>query len=802
MLFHRTRRLSSLMKLGIVLGWALLFIACSTTRHLPEDDQLYIGTEAIDFVDSPEQIYQDALAAQPHKNKAQKRALKAERDKAQTSFDVVREEVEAVLAYPPNGSLFGSSSLRSPLPIGLWIYNGLADKKGSVAKWILRKFGSEPITVSSVSPEVRTQVATNTLHNYGYFQGRVDYDVVTQKNARKAKINYKVKAGALWHLDSVYYGCYGVEADSLLELHRGKRLLKKGDAFSVVNLADEQTRIASLLRENGYYFFTPAYTTYRADTLQRSGWVQLQVVPQATRPDYACRPWYIGNTYITVRNTESDILNKMRQRRDYTYYYTGDKLPLRGGMWRRSISHRKGELYRQRHEEQTFEKLSSLGVFSQLDVSYVMRDSSATCDTLDIYVTALMDKLYDSSFETNVTFKSNQQVGPGVKFGLAKRNAFGGGEKVAFEVFGSYEWQTGLDRKGDDSMLNSYELGTKLSFEFPRFVFPGIGRKYFRFPATTTFSLNADWKNRAGFFNMVTMGVDATYRWNLLRTSKHEFTLLSLDFDKMLHTTASFNEIMTDNPALQMSMRDQFVPSISYTYTYAAASTHRNPVWLQLSVKEAGNVVSGIYAACGQSFHKRDKQLFENPFAQFVKATAEFHEKFRINRRFSLATRLYGGIIYSYGNATRAPYSDQFYVGGANSVRGFTVRTIGPGSYRSNSSKYAYIDQTGDFKLEANLELRALLFGDLHGAVFLDAGNVWLLRNDPSRPGAELNKNNFKKMAVGTGFGLRYDLQFIVLRFDVGIPLHAPYDTNKSGWMNISHLGRKLAYHLAIGYPF
>jgi outer membrane protein assembly factor BamA len=250
-------------------------------------------------------------------------------------------------------------------------------------------------------------------------------------------------------------------------------------------------------------------------------------------------------------------------------------------------------------------------------------------------------------------------------------------------------------------------------------------------------------------------------------------------------------------------MRDHFIPSFSYTFTYASPSKHRHPVWFQANVKEAGNLTSSIYALCGKPFSQEDKKLFGNPFAQYIKASAELHHTFHIPRTpLSLAWRVFAGAIYSYGNSRMAPYADLFYVGGANSVRGFTVRTIGPGGYKSADTKYAYVDQTGDVKLEANLEFRFPIVADLHGAAFLDAGNVWLLRPDQQRPGAELNLQNLKKIAVGTGLGLRYDLDFLVLRFDVGVGLHAPYDTGKSGWYNMPKFGRSLAYHLAIGYPF
>lgn len=834
-IYTRARVRTAIGRLAVAV-LTLLPAACSTTSHLPDGEQLYIGIDRITYDGTPDKKKVEATAdssgviasigeavnavsdllngkgtapeatptgdSRNANDKEERRQLKAKTEADRKAFETAREEVEAVLAYPPNNALFGSSSLRSPFPVGLWLYNGLVNHQTGLRKWIFKTFAATPVLVSTVSPDVRARVATNTLHNYGYFSGQVTHTVLPRKNPRKAKIAYDVYAGPVHRLDSIAYLDFPPRADSLLHATAHARLLHKGDAFSVVNLAGEQSRIESLMRENGYYFYSAPFTTYLADTLMRPGKVQLQVRPVPEIPESARRQWYIGDTYVSVRRTDTDKPDRQLRRRGYVFEYSGEKLPLRPGMWRQAISHRRGELYRKSHSDMTIEKLNTLGVFSQMDINYTPRDTTAACDTLDLHVTAVMDKLYDSSFEMNATLKSNQQAGPGVVFGLSRRNAFGGGEKVSFKLFGSYEWQTGTGRDKSNSLLNSYELGTELAFDFPRFVFPGISRRHTRFPASTTFALNADWKNRAGFFNMVTFGVSATYKWHKRRTSEHELTLLSLEFDKMLHRTATFDSIMSANPALYVSMRDQFIPSLSYTFTYTSAAHHRNPVWLQLSAKEAGNLVSGIYAATGRRFAQQDKELFGNPFAQFVKFTAETHETFRLNARFNIATRLFAGVIYSYGNSLHAPYADQFYVGGANSIRAFTVRTIGPGSYRSGNTKYAYIDQTGDVRLEANAELRAKLFGSLNGAAFLDAGNVWLLRNDPARPGGRLSASTLKHIAVGTGLGLRYDLEFLVLRFDVGFALHAPYETGRSGWYNTPRIKDGLAYHFAIGYPF
>lgn len=807
---------------------------CSTTKNLPEGEQLYIGLRKTEYTDAPGNkknkkqdstgvitaIAQsvdatmgflkgnDAQKQRIQEDSAQTKAERAQRRKKdQQDFERVKSEVDAVLAYPPNGSIFGSSQMRWPIQPGLWIYNSMVNKKGKLAKWIFRRFASTPVLLSTVNPDVRIKVASNTLRNYGYFRGKVNYDTIPQKNPRKTRVAYTVQTGRVFRLDSIAYEGFWPDADSLIKANQAETKLHKGDAFNVVNLSDEQKRIETLLRENGYYYYSAPYATFKADTTQHPYRVSLKLMPTDNITQRQKSRWYMGRTYISLKRTDTDIPNRRFSSRDssYTFFWSGEKMPLKPRMWFHAITQRRGDLYSLSDQNMTQEKIGAIGVLSQMDINYIPRDTTATCDTLDLYINATMDKLYDSNFEVSAEFKSNQQVGPVVSYGLAKRNAFGAGEKVSFDIYGSYEWQTGAGAKksGNSSLLNSYELGTKLALEFPRFLIPRAGRRRWRFPATSNFALESNWKNRANFYGMLSFGFTASYQWHPKSTTKHELIPFGLDFDRLQHTTHEFDSIMTANPALYTSMRDQFVPSIYYAYTYASPAQRKHPIWLQVTLKEAGNLLSGFYAAAGKPFNQQDKQLFGNPFAQFVKATFEVHKTFSLTPGVKIATRFYSGVILSYGNSLRAPYTEQFYVGGANSIRGFAVRSVGPGRYQSPlSSAYAYTDQTGDFKLEANAELRFHLFGDLHGATFLDAGNVWLTRRDAQRPNAEISLKNLKDIAVGTGVGLRYDLDFLVIRFDVGVALHAPYDTGKSGWYNMPRFKDSLAYHLAIGYPF
>ena len=828
-------RLRTYVALLLFCGW--LLSGCSTTKNLPEGEVLYTGIKEIDYGQKSkkkkkkqkEQATQEgvitsfadaykavdelltqrdlsALKKPVELTDEQKDSIEEVRRIEEEAYQTAKEEVDAALAYAPNNSLFGSSSLRIPFPSGLWIYNATVGKKSRFAKWIFDTFAATPVLISTVNPKTRALVAQNTLRNYGYFNGTVDYEILPEKNPRKAKISYNVRPRNLFRLDSIAYLHFPAQGDSLIQRTMRRRTLFKGDPFSVVNLDAERTRISELFRNSGYYFYKPEYITFRADTLQRPGFVQLQVVPAEGIPPAANKRYYLGKTTIRMFGTDSYALTDTLKFRDYTIYYNGGekgRLPLRFGALRRNMFYRKGMLYRQNIMSFVQQQLSGMDVFSTVNLKYVPRDTTATNDTLDIEITGMLDKPYDGEFTTKVTSKSNGQIGPGLSFSMSKRNAFRGAEKLKFEVHGSYEWQTNSTVRGRSSVINSYEYGTSLSLDYPRLIFPGARKFSRRAQTSTSFVLDATWMNRANYFGMVSLSARAAYTYQARPTIKHEFVPFRLDYDELLSTTPTFDSIMNVNQALYVSMRDQFVPSMRYTFTYSSPRRARNPRTFIFEVKESGNVTSGIFAAFGKPFNQKDKKLFNVPFAQYVRLLAEYREEFRLTPRTSIATRIGTGVIFSYGNSTAAPYNDLFSVGGANSIRAFSVRGVGPGSYIPGASEYSYIDQMGDFKIELNAEYRFPIVSLLSGAVFLDAGNVWLLDADPNRPGGTFDISRIgKDLALGTGFGIRCDLDFLVLRFDIGVGLHAPYDTGKSGYYNMPKFKDSLGYHFAVGYPF
>lgn len=764
-----------------ILVLIFFFTACSTTRNLPEGEVLYTGVEKMEVVN----------------------------EDASITGVTALEEVEAALSYPPNNAILGSNSLRWPIPMGLWVYNNFErykDKKG-VGRWIYDHMAANPVLVSNVNPATRVKIATNLLRDYGFFNGSVSYEEIPQKDPKKAKLSYRIDMANPYYLDSIAWLKYPDKADSLIQATRKESLLKKGDNFNVLNLEAERQRIATLLQNNGFYYFRPEYSTYRADTLQRSGYVSLQVVPQTGIAPEAKKQYYIGNTSVYLTGYNGELPTDTLKLRTMTLYYSGKKPGVRPGVLMRNLFYKKGELYNQARQTYTQEAMARMGIFKFTEFRYAPQDTTAMCDTLDVKINAVFDQPYDGELEFNVTTKSTDQTGPGAVFSLTRKNFKRMGADLSLQLRGSYEWQTNSTVEGDNTVMNSYELGASVSLDFPRLMLPwsNTSLRRSRFPQHTSFKLYVDQLNRARFFKMLSFGGNVIYDFQRSLTWKHSITPFRLEFNTLQSTTARFDSITAVNPSLALSLGNQFIPAMEYTLTYDnARMRRRHQLWWQTTFTSAGNATSLIFAAFGKGLKETNKKLLNSPYAQFLKFTSELRTLLKISGKHQLAARLMGGVIYAYGNQTVAPYSEQFYIGGANSIRAFTVRSLGPGTYHpAADSKYSYIDQTGDIKLEANVEYRFPLFGDLYGATFLDAGNVWLLRKEEGRPGGQLTLKNFaKSIALGTGVGLRYDLEFLVLRFDLGIALHAPYDTGKSGYYNIPKFKDGLGFHFAIGYPF
>lgn len=749
--------------------------SCSTTKKIPDGEMLYNGMSLKVTPTGGEKLPAGMLS----------------------------DMTKSVNVKPNNPWPLISPYKRMPFPLGLWIYNNWKDSTKGIGGWIYRKLAEPPVLVSDVRAETRVKMLKQVLDNNGYFDSSTSYEIKPAKNPKKGSVDYIVNVGEPYLLDSIIYLGGKSPLDRFIDsLARRSKYLVKGERFCVDSLETERVRMANSLRNKGYYYFRPEYIEFLADSLITPKRIALKLTIADNTPEMSRLQYRVNEIHTTV-------LRRSKRRPgtpDTLETSKGELVVFRPARLRESlvpscITFRKGKLFSVRDMDRTQERLSRLGIFGNIQIQAVPADTNHLNPRLDVYVTCQFDRPLEASIEANVTSKSNSYLGPGLVLGLTSNNLFGGAERLSVQLSGSYEWQTG---SGHSSVFNSYEVGLGASLAFPRLLAPKWVRRSHRDLNWTTITLSGKVLNRPHYFRMAEVNLGIQYEWNHNRHVMNQFTPFKLTYSKLLRSTAEFDSIMLQNPAVALSFESQFTPTMSYTYTYDRwlERARNNGINFTFTLMEGGNVFWGLWRACGV---KGRKELFGMPFSQFVKGTAQLVYTRRL-RRFSdqwLVSRVMIGAEHAYGNSSAVPYAEQFYIGGANSIRAFTVRSLGPGSYRPPESQTnGYFDQTGTFKIELNTEYRFPIISVLHGAVFLDAGNIWLLKDDPLRPGGQLKASTFlRDIALGTGVGLRVDLGMIVVRGDLGYGLHAPYSTGSGGYFNIP-FKKAFAFHLAIGYPF
>ncbi len=747
---------------------AIMAMSCSTTRRLSEDDPLYTGVKRI-LIEG------------------------VEGEKLPSG---VKSQVKEAVNVAPNNSLI-SPTIRYPFPVGLWVYNNWDSEATGLKGWLYKNLVEEPVLLSDVRPELRVKMIDEILENNGYFNSSVKYKLIKGKNPKKVKVSYDVNTGSVYRIDSIELLPDTTHLYHIIDsITKRSNLLTKGSRYCTDSLAELRTEIANQVRNKGYYFFRPEYIEYLADSTINPGNIALRMVVAENIPTEALERYTTGSIVVYVhRNEGGGTPDTIQTNRATIVQMKPSK--LRPQLIPECVAFREGKTFSVRDMNRTQTYLSRLGIFKDISIN-VKPDSLNRDNRLNVEISCTQDAPMELGVEVNVTSKSNSYLGPGVSLGLTNKNLFGGGEQLNVSLFGAYEWQTGRNR---NSIFNSYEFGINTTLSFPRLLAPRFIPRRRRELNWTRLSLDAELLNRPHYFKLAEFDVAMNYDWQSSRYSTNTLTIAKITYTKLINTTSVFDSIMSENLAVAQSFQDQFIPQIGYTYTYDRRIDRNNAINWQINVQEAGNLFWSIWELAG---NKGEKELFNTPFSQFVKGSTQVVYSCRLGGNHWLYSRAAVGAAHAYGNSSQVPYSEQFYVGGANSIRAFAVRSIGPGSYRApGASADNYFDQTGTFKFEANLEYRFPIYGMFKGALFVDAGNVWLLEDDPQRPGGTLSGSRFfRDLALGTGIGLRFDMDMLVVRGDLGIGLHAPYDTGKSGYFNMPSFGKSLAFHLAIGYPF
>ncbi len=771
---HKVYR--KLVRLCFLAGCLFLAVSCSTTKKLTDDEVLYVGVKKMKI-------------EAPHKLKltsAQKSAA------------------SGPLSVKPNNPLY-SPYIRSPFPIGLWVYNWNIKKEKGLKWWLYRKLAKKPVLISDVQPELRLKMVETAMKDFGFYGTKTRYEIIPKRNPKKARISYWVELPEPFRYGSIELWGWKPAMDSLARSAMRFSDLKTGQQYDVNILNQERQRISDWLRNRGYYFFQPDYIEFLVDTTGGGKTADVRIGIKQGVPEIAFHPYTIREVEVILAGNEGygslDTLSS-----DGVKIVYEPPVTLKPNVVMRAVKVRPGQTYSARLQNRTQADFVQLGVFKFANMTITAADT-AQGRLLDMKINGDFALPIETEIEVDVSSKSNNLLGPGLTFGITNRNMFRRAENLSVRLTGSYEWQVGGNKKstGNSGLINSYELGLNFNLSVPRLLVPKIMKSKRDRREQTHFQIGTDLLNRHNYFRMISFWGSATYDFNSSFRNYHSVVPFKLNYTYLLRTSHSFDSVVNKNPAVAQSFKNQFIPSMSYTYTYDRAATYRNPnrLFWQTSITQAGNIIAGIQYLAGN--HKGEgKRILKNRYSQFLKLTSELIGYKTVDNNNQLAVRVMGGIGYAYGNSRVMPYSEQFYIGGSNSIRAFHIRSIGPGSYHPKETAYSYLDQTGDIKLEGNVEYRFTIYERFKGALFLDAGNIWLLKKEEERPGGEFKlKGLWKEIALGTGLGLRYDFSYIVIRADLGIPLHAPYQTGKSGYYNINErFWKGLVLNLAIGYPF
>ena len=682
----------------------------------------------------------------------------------------------------------GNQRWFSALKVPLGIYS-LAGR--DTTKWLnrtLQSMGEAPVLFDTLKAQQSCNDLAALLRNEGYLGGTVEM-YLTPKKKKVVNVTYVLHPGVAYVVNHVDYNIQDAAIDSVLRKGRvlGTGALKAGEQFNVSNLDGERKRITEYLANRGYYRFNKDYITFRADTVAGVPKVDLTLVLHpfpVSRDSIGAHPVY------TVRNVN---------------YKSGDpeddRIPFRTSVLRSNTFITSGQPYSAKDLQTTYNRFGRLQAIKYTNISFVEDEAAKELDC-NIQLTA--NKPHSISFQPEGTNTAGD-LGAAASLTYQHRNVFRGSELLSLELRGAYENIKGLEGYSNEDFLE-YSVEAKL--QFPRFIAPFVARPFIKSTQSSSeLSLMYDLQNRPEYHRRV-LSLAWKYKWNY--TNHHDrywIDLLDLNYVFMPWISDTFrHDYLEDdtnrNAILRYNYENLFIMKFGLGWAYNNG-THA----IKLAFETAGNLLN-LFANSFNVGKKEDgyTKIFDIAYAQYVKADMEYTKYIRFDYDNQLVFHAGLGIAYPYGNSTILPFEKRYFSGGANSVRGWSVRGLGPGRFAGKDGKIDFINQTGDMKLDLNLEYRAQLFWKFTGALFVDAGNIWTLRNYADQPGGQFRFSNIlKEMAVAYGLGLRLNFDFFILRFDFGMKAVNPaYKDQGSTHYPIIHprLSRDLTFHFAVGLPF
>lgn len=734
--------------------------ACSNTKYLTGNQKLYVGGKV--------NIINKGLKKSDRKG--------------------LTDELTGLLRPKPNSTILG-------LRPKLYLYNITRTTKKKGLKHYLNSKGEAPVLVSAVDLDKNSKILVNRLQNEGYFQADVTGDTVSKN--KKVTAIYTVNTGPGYTIKKVTFPTSNNSLDTAIAGIANKSLLKIGDKYNLDVIKAERDRIDATLKERGFYYFAPEDLEAHVDSTNIGDHlvtIDMQVIN--TTPGKARDIYKINNIYVYPNYSLRDTSLMLDKAVKYdTYNVIQKRLTIKPFVFKNTVQLKPGNVYNRTDHNKSLSKFINLGPFKYVKNRF--EEVSTDSPKLDVYYFLTQYPKKSLSFDVLGRTTSANYNGAQLNLNFRNRNTFKGAELLTVTLFGSTDAQVSGQFGGGHPLT---QVGLQTTLSWPRFISPFKFKNDNAYIPHTNLSVGYSIVNRVGLYNLNSFNGSFGYQWRENTHRSHELNFLTVTYVKpaSVDTAYTNNPLYKNNPSLKHVTDPQFTfgPTYSYTYTNTTESYRTNTVYFNTKIGLSGNIIGLVSGA--DTLGEHVKTIFGTPYNQYIKLENEFRFFHKVNSTSQIAARLIASAGLPYGNSTILPYSQQFFIGGPNSLRGFRARSIGPGTvnpiqYGTSSGFLA--DQSGDIKLEGNLEYRPKLFSIVYGALFADAGNVWNAK--PHQAGGTIGTNFLSQMAADVGFGLRFDASVLVLRTDLGFPVLKPYTS-----INSSLNTNKPVFNLAIGYPF
>lgn len=708
----------------------------------------------------------------------------------------------------PNSSWFSLVKV----PMHIYSLSG-TDTTRRINRFI-QKLGDKPVIFDAEAAERSREDMQSALHNMGYMQADVRLRKETRK--KKLRLKYLVHPGPAYRIS---HWDYDIQDDSVRRYMAGyaSQLMHEGMRFDVNTLDQERQQMTNHLQDRGFYRFNKEYVTCTADTVRGTHLVDLtfHIAPYDATSHTTHARYRIGDVNVV---TDFDMTHAMRQdfaRFDSLHYkglniFYRERPFLKPEVLSQNIAITPDSFYSDSRLQHTRSSLGRLHAIKYTDIRF--QEDAADSTRLDCHVLLSRNKVNSFSAELEGT-NSAGDLGAAASLSYQNRNLFNGSELFTFKVRGAYEAVTGLQGYSNE---NYVEYGVEASINFPRFLFPFISAEVRqRTQATSEIGIQFNSQERPEFGRRAA-SVTWGYRWTYKRKWQHRVDVLDLNYVYMPWISSTFREEYLDNPEnsnsiLRYNYENLLIMKAGYGFTYhsdgrESRTASNNSYSIRFNIESSGNLLYAFSHMLNATRNEDHQYTVANiAYAQYIKTDIDFTKSFRIDHRNSIVFHVGMGVAYPYGNSRILPFEKRYFSGGANSVRGWSVRRLGPGSFAGNDRNIDFINQSGDIKLDLNLEYRTKLFWKLNGAFFVDAGNIWTIRDYEEQPGGAFRFDSFyKQIAVSYGLGLRFDFDYFILRFDAGMKAVNPAYRNSKEHYPLIHpdFGRDFAFHFAVGYPF